>query len=118
MDAHGDAVAAFAFLADLDEPRQDHARSRIIQNRMGHDLGAQRSGRKSDRAGGKTERERKAAHAPPRQDRHRNTGKRQCDGRPPRRLAIRREIETMRNPYETASQGISRPGATSAIAHS
>ncbi len=93
LNTHGNAVAALALLADFDEAGQSHARRRVVQNRMGHDLGAQCSGRKAGRAGGKAERERKADGAPPRQNRGRGPSGRQGDGSPPRRFAIRGEID-------------------------
>jgi hypothetical protein len=85
VNAHGDAVAALALLADFDEAGQCHGRNRVLQNRMDDVRGA-------ERRGGKAERKRKADRTAARQDRDCNGDERQRRGRPPGRLTIRREI--------------------------
>jgi len=115
MNAYRYAIAALPLLADFDEAGQRHARCREPQNRMRDDFGAQRGCRKAGGNGGKAECERKANRAPTRHDR---TGAgRQHEGgrRPPRRLAIGCEVDDDAEAMATASQGISRPGTTSAI---
>jgi hypothetical protein len=110
VNAHGDAVAALALLADFDEAGQRHGRDRELQNRMDDVRGAQRRGGKAGGDAGKAERERKANRTAARQDRDCNADERQRRGRPPGRLTNRREInddaeaESYRHPRDQPSR--------------